>query len=91
MLNFQTEGKKALVSVDDWFTAPDGNSYKSVWGNVKVINAEAMFGVIPVNCTNIFLQVGEGDKSMLIAGTRVHYMVLSEQKPVVTNNTYIIE
>ena len=33
-------GKKYLITTDDWFYAPDGNNYKSVFGTLTGVYSD---------------------------------------------------
>lgn len=75
-------GKKVLITTDDWFYAPDGQSYKAAWGTVKICESEELLGVKPRNYTNWFAVV---DDILLIAGCQIHYVIRCEEPPVGTN------
>lgn len=66
-------GDKVIVTCDNWFFAPDGLSYRAVFGTVKAIRtAEDSLGVRPNGkSTNWYLEVG----NMTIAGCQIHYLV----------------
>ncbi len=66
-------GDKVLVTVDNWFYAPDGQTYKGVHGTLKgVKTAEATLGIRPNGkSTNWYLEIG----NVVIAGCQVHYAV----------------
>jgi len=70
-------GDKALVTTNDWFVAPDGKSYKAVFGTVRgVRTAEETLGIKPNGkSTNWYLEIG----NMTIAGYQVHYAVRTEK------------
>lgn len=77
-------GKKALVTVDNWFVAPDGHQYRAVFGRVKgCYTAEETLGIRPNGkSTNWYLEIGD----VTIAGCQIHYAirtdVCSEQRPI---------
>lgn len=62
-----------LVTCDDWFFAPDGRTYRAVWGRVKgIVAAKDLIGFDPSRpSTNWYLEIGD----VLIAGCRIHYAV----------------
>lgn len=66
-------GDKVIVTCDNWFFAPDGLSYRAVFGTVKAVRtAEDSLGVRPNGkSTNWYLEVG----NMTIAGCQIHYLV----------------
>lgn len=79
-------GKTVLITTDNWFTAPNGESYNSVFGTlVGIFNDKETLG-IPTNAksSNWYVQVG----NMLIAGCQIHYAI---QTNCVTNTAPILE
>lgn len=51
-------GKKVLVTLDTWFTAPDGSDYKCVFGTVKDMqHALDALGIVPDH-PKVYLTVG---------------------------------
>ena len=65
-----------LVSTDNWFIAPDGASYRAVFGEVKGIHtAEETLGVqTNKHSTNWYLEIG----NMMIAGCQISYAIRSD-------------
>jgi hypothetical protein len=87
-----TPGKRYLITADHWFLAPDGEEYRGVWGKCKVVEAKEQFGFVPQRpSTNWFLQVGEGENSMILAGCQIHYAVECDKKPFRKEGTYTHE
>jgi len=70
-------GKKYLVTTDNWFFAPDGHSYKSVWGTAVAIQSDEEVLGIKTNrgSTNWYLLIGK----MLIAGCQIHYAIQCDE------------
>jgi hypothetical protein len=70
-------GDKILITTNEWFTAPDGSTYKSAWGTVAAIEtAEETLGVrTNARSTNWYLRLG----SMLIAGCQIHYAISTDK------------
>lgn len=66
-------GSMVLITTDGWFFAPDGNSYRAVYGEIKgVFKAEETLGVRPnAKSTNWYVEIG----NMTIAGCQIHYVV----------------
>jgi hypothetical protein len=88
---FQEQGRLLLLTVDDWFTYKDGNAYKHICGVCKPVEAKDLLGFKPSNGTNWYMQVGDGDGAVFIAGCRIHYAVVVEDPPVgLPNNTLVI-
>lgn len=75
-LNIQV-GDKVLITCDNWFYAPDGQTYRAVFGTLKSIRtAEDTLGVRPNGkSTNWYVEVG----NMLIAGCQIHYALKTDQ------------
>jgi hypothetical protein len=70
-------GDKVLLTCDNWFFAPDGQTYRAVFGTVRAIRtAEDALGVRPNGkSTNWYVEVG----SMTIAGCQVHYVLKTDK------------
>lgn len=66
-------GEKALLTLDNWFYAPDGCTYRAVFGTVHAVKtAEETFGVKTNNkSTNWYVEIGD----MTIAGCQIHFAV----------------
>lgn len=75
-------GKKYLVTTDNWFRAPDGENYCAAWGACELKKTEDVFGFTPARpSTNWFLKIGTEEKHVIIAGCQVHFAVRSENRP----------
>lgn len=72
---------KYLITTDSWFTAPDGQDYKSAWGDVEIVEDSFLGIKTNRNSANWFAKVGSGDKYVIIAGCQIHYSVRCEQMP----------
>lgn len=84
---------KYLITTDAWFLAPDGNQYKSAWGEVEIVS-DAILGIkTNLRSTNWFAKVGSNDKHILIAGCQVHYACKSETMPNISivNDYTVVE
>ena len=70
-------GKKVLISTDNYFYAPDGNSYKAAHGTLIGILSDKETLGIPTNSrsTNWYIQLG----GLLIAGCQIHYAILCDE------------
>lgn len=66
-------GEKFLITTDNWFIAPDGRQYKSVFGTVhEVSNADSTIGIkTNRNSTNWYVEIGD----MIVAGCQIHYVI----------------
>lgn len=69
-------GCKVLVTTDEWFFAPDGESYRAVFGTVKAIHTDKDTLGIETNSksTNWYLEIG----NMFIAGCQIHYAIKTD-------------
>lgn len=76
------QGEKYIVTSDNWFLAPDGQEYRAAYGVCHLLKMEDVFGFTPQRpSTNWFMQVGEGDNMVMIAGCQIHYVVKCDKKP----------
>jgi len=76
-----TEGKW-LINTDNWFIAPDGRQYRAVWGSVKILNDNEVFGIkTNRGSSNWFALVGNGKNQMIVAGCQIHYATKSDERP----------
>jgi hypothetical protein len=66
-------GDNILVTTDAWFLAPDGESYRAVWGKLnQVSNSEDVLKIRTNNkSTNWYIVIG----NMLVAGCQIHYLI----------------
>ena len=66
-------GDKSLVTVDNWFYAPDGIQYRAVFGTVQAVSGDQDTLGVKTNArsTNWYVTIG----GMLIAGCQVHYAI----------------
>lgn len=64
---------KVLITTSDWFYAPDGKYYKSVWGTLKGVHeAGKSLGFIPNRShANWYIEIG----NMTLMGCRVMYVI----------------
>ena len=81
-------GKKYLISTDNWFVAPNGEQYNAVWGKATYTTTKESMGFNPVRSTNWFVKVGESENSILIAGCQIHYAIRTDKKPKLIQGTY---
>jgi len=70
-------GDKMLVTCDNWFYTPDGNTHRAVFGTVKGIHSDKTTLGIKTNdkSTNWYLEIG----NMFIAGCQIHYAVKTDK------------
>lgn len=70
-----------LITTDNWFYAPDGKMYRAAWGQVTVLEDNVLKIKTNRNSTNWYLQIGYGEKLMIIAGCQIHYAIKCPEKP----------
>ena len=76
-LSAQAVGKTILITTDHWFYAPDGKTYRAVFGTLRNVLADSDVLGIKTNArsTNWYLEIG----NMVIAGCQIHYAMLAER------------
>jgi hypothetical protein len=74
-----------LITTDAWFIAPDGKSYRSVWGDVTILEDSFLGIKTNRNASNWFAKVGSEDNHVIIAGCQIHYAVKCIKKPNLNN------
>jgi hypothetical protein len=69
-------GCKALITTNDWFVAPNGQTYKAAFGTVKaVLDSQQVLGVrTNARSTNWYVELG----SLTIAGCQIHYAIKTD-------------
>jgi len=69
-------GKKALITTDCWFIAPNGKQYKAVFGTIKAVqSSEETLGVrTNAKSTNWYVEIG----CMTLAGCQIHYAIQTD-------------
>lgn len=72
---------KMLVTTDNWFYAPDGMKYRSVWGDIKILDDSTLGVKTNRNSTNWYAFIGSEEKGMIVAGCQIHYAVKCDKKP----------
>ncbi len=85
---FIQPGDRVLVSVDNYFFAPDGRQYRAVYGTIRAPHtAEVSLGIRPNGkSTNWYLEIG----NMLIAGCQIHYLVKSDSVDFGTTESWSV-
>ena len=70
-------GDKALITADGWFYAPDGRSYRAVFGTIKgILTSEDTLGIkTNAKSTNWYVEIG----NMLVAGCQIHYAIKTDK------------
>lgn len=66
-------GTKSLISTSEFFVAPNGKQYKSIYGTIKgVFSSKETLGVETNNkSTNWYVEIG----NMTVAGCQIHYAI----------------
>ena len=70
-------GEKYLLNCDNWFLAPDGQSYKAVHGTVACVYSDDEIMGVKTNrhSSDWFIVIG----NMIISGCQVHYCIKTEK------------
>lgn len=72
---------KYLVTTDAWFYAPDGRSYRAVWGDIEILSDNILGVKTNARSANWFAKVGTEDNHVIIAGCQIHYSVRCDKRP----------
>lgn len=69
-------GKKVLINTEQWFVAPDGESYKAVHGTLHGVHTDSETLGVRTNAksTNWYVSIGD----MIIAGCQINYLILCD-------------
>lgn len=70
-----------VVTTDEWFTGPDGNNYKNVYGPVDVAESKVLLGFEAKGTSNYVVLVGAPGQQVVLMGCRVHYMAMCPKRP----------
>ena len=67
--------QKYLITTNEWFSAPDGQMYKAVFGTVTAIRTDEETLGIKTNArsANWYVLIG----NMIVAGCQIHYAIRS--------------
>jgi hypothetical protein len=76
---------KYLITTDSWFVAPDGKQYKAAWGDVQIMEDNALGVKTNRNSTNWYARIGTDTNHVIIAGCQIHYAVACSERPVDTD------
>lgn len=83
------QGRKYLITTDDWFIAPDGELYKAAWGTVYLEKIEETLGFTPARpSTNWFAKVGSKEDHIIIAGCQIKYVIRCEEHPYIKEGEF---
>ena len=79
-------GKKVLATSTSWFIAPDGRSYKCIYGTLHgVLSTEQELGFKPnLKHTNWFINIGK----MVVAGCEILHVVQSDNCNLLHTNEF---
>ena len=72
---------KYLITTDSWFYAPDGLKYRSVWGEVNLMEDSELGIKTNRNSSNWYAHIGSKNKGVIVAGCQIHYAVRCEKPP----------
>ncbi len=70
-------GEKYLLTTNEWFFAPDGESYRAVFGTLKGIHSDNETLGIKTNArsANWYVEIG----NMMIAGCQIFYGIQTDE------------
>lgn len=77
---------KYLITTREWFIAPDGHQYRSVWGEVEIFEDTFLGIKTNRNSSNWYIKVGTEENHIIIAGCQIHYAIKCEH--VYTGDVY---
>ena len=71
-MNFSV-GDKVLITTSNWFYAPDGRTYRAVFGTVHgILDDKGTLGIATnKNSSNWYVSIG----NLIVAGCQIHYAV----------------
>lgn len=75
---------KHLITTDSWFVAPDGNEYKSVWGDVEILTDSFLGIKTNARSANWFARIGTKENHIIVAGCQIHYAIKCNERPDTT-------
>lgn len=82
------DGETYVITSNEWFYGSDGFQYRAAYGKCTIVKAEDALGFTPQRpSTNWFLQIGEGDRQVIIAGCQIHYAVKCATRPMPREGT----
>lgn len=93
------DGKKCLVTFSNWFYAPDGQQYKAAWGIINMLIEKRTgvgFSANPVDelyskIGNNDIKIGDGDKSLIVSGSMIQFVLECHDKPKQLEGTYTLK
>lgn len=80
---------KYLITTNNWFVAPDGQTYTAVWGEVIILDDSSALGIkTNARATNWYARIGTEDNHIIVAGCQIFYAVKSEERPSAAHNIF---
>ena len=79
-----------LITCDNWFVCPDGRQYKSVWGNVEIVQDTFLGIKTNAHSSNWFAKIGTDESHIIIAGCQIHYAVKCNKPNTKRVNDYMV-
>lgn len=65
-----------LITTNEFFIGPNGESYRSVFGNVEVLTDDTIMGIkTNARSANWYAKVGTEENHIIIAGCQIHYCI----------------
>jgi len=78
---------KYLITTDNWFYAPDGLKYRSVWGEIQIMEDSFLNIKTNRNSSNWYAYIGSEKNGMVVAGCQIHYAVKCNERPNIQDVT----
>lgn len=72
---------KYLITTNNWFIAPDGKTYRAVWGEVVIVEDTILGVKTNRNSVNWYAKIGSDEKHAIIAGCQINYAIRCEKQP----------
>lgn len=72
---------KYLITTDNWFIAPDGQQYQSIWGEIEILEDSILGIKTNSRSSNWYIKIGTEKNHVIVAGCQIHYACKSENKP----------
>lgn len=69
---------KYLITTDNYFYGPDGQQYRSVFGEIEILQDGFLGITTNRNSSNWYIKVSGKTQHIIIAGCQIHYALKCE-------------
>ena len=69
---------KYLITTDNYFYGPDGQQYRSVFGEIEILQDSFLGITTNRNSSNLYIKVSGKTQHIIIAGCQIHYALQCE-------------